>query len=186
MQAALLPTAASAPQHHRQPVAPAAFVSNLPADATEGAVRAAFEAAGVHVVSCAALLQQAPPLTARSPAAADRCCTRPRHHATSPLPQSSVQLLKKGPSWRSRNAGLACVTLRPGADVAASCAALDGVPLLDRPMIVRRDRFVQDQHSYVASAAEGAAKGAAEGGEARVEAAGRDERGCSSGSWRGG
>lgn len=152
---------------------PAAFVSNLPADATEAAVRAAFEAAGVPVVNeseqrGACRCMAAACVRALDHPRADQFMLPPAH-ATRGHRQSSVQLLKKGPSWRSRSAGLACVTLGPGADVAASCAALDGVPLLDRPMIVRRDRFAQDQHSYDPAAA--AAAAAAGEGAVRPEAA---------------
>lgn len=73
---------------------------------------------------------------------------QPSCHAACSLLQSSVQFLKKGSLNRTRNSGLACVTVSNADDVEASCRALDSELVHGRPMIVRKDKFVQDQSGY--------------------------------------
>jgi hypothetical protein len=69
-------------------------------------------------------------------------------HDNSPLLQASVQLLKKGPSGRQRNSGLACITLGKSADVARCCQEMDGAEVMGRPMIVRPDKYEPDDPGY--------------------------------------
>jgi hypothetical protein len=64
-------------------------------------------------------------------------------------PQANVQLLKKGSFNRHHlNSGLACISLTSQLDVDNSCKILDGQQLLGRPMIIRRDKYEPDNHSY--------------------------------------
>lgn len=86
------------------------------------------------------------------------------HHSTLLLPcavQSSVQLIKKGSFNRQRNSGLACVVLSKSSDVDNSCKTLDGKNVMGRPMIVRKNKFEDDQPSYHVPAAAAAMQPAA-------------------------
>lgn len=65
--------------------------------------------------------------------------------------QTRIELLKKGAPFRRRQSGLAVVHLND-ADVGRSCEMMDGKQVLGRPMIVRQDRFVEDDINYDPSA----------------------------------
>jgi hypothetical protein len=57
--------------------------------------------------------------------------------------QVRVELLLKGAPTRRRHSGMAVVHLATAADATRGCQALDGKPVLGRPMIVRKDRWAQ-------------------------------------------
>ncbi|KAJ9507446.1 hypothetical protein QJQ45_006443 [Haematococcus lacustris] len=60
----------------------------------------------------------------------------------------SVELLKRGQKGSLRTCGLGTVVLKEGADAAALMQLLDGKDIMGRAVIVRRDKFVEDQASY--------------------------------------
>jgi RNA recognition motif-containing protein len=121
-------------------------LSNLPYEATESTIRDVFEEQAVPVVRTAQVLDLQQP--------AWQC------QDNLPLLQASVQLLKKGPSGRQRNSGLACITLGRPADVARCCQEMDGAEVLGRPMIVRPDKYEQDDPGYVRPSGSAAADAA--------------------------
>jgi RNA recognition motif-containing protein len=47
-----------------------------------------------------------------------------------------------------KNSGLATVVVATSTDVALACRELDGKLLYNRPMIVRKDKFVEDELGY--------------------------------------
>ncbi|GFH16145.1 RRM domain-containing protein [Haematococcus lacustris] len=69
-------------------------------------------------------------------------------HASRSLPKHSVELLKRGQKGSLRTCGLGTVVLKEGADAAALTQLLDGKDIMGRAVIVRRDKFVEDQASY--------------------------------------
>lgn len=56
----------------------------------------------------------------------------------------SVEVIKKGVFGRQKSSGLAAVMLSNMDDVDLACSKVDGKLLLDRPVIVRRDKFEED------------------------------------------
>lgn len=83
-----------------------------------------------------------------------------------------MELLKKGPPFRRQSSGLAVVHLPPAPGAGGrAAAALDGKPLLGRPMIARPDRFVEDDHAYDPAVARAAAEKAAAAAAAVAAAA---------------
>ena len=65
-----------------------------------------------------------------------------------------MELLHKGIGSRMRRSGLAAVQLAaPSQGARRACQLLDGKPVLGRRMIVRPDRFVEDQAAAQAQAA---------------------------------
>lgn len=69
--------------------------------------------------------------------------------------QANIQLLQKGSFNRKHNSGLATVQLVSAADAERCCELLDGKvlhtgadPAGGRPMIVRRNKFVESQLNY--------------------------------------
>ncbi len=60
-----------------------------------------------------------------------------------------MELLKKGHGSHLKTCGLGVVTLKdPQANLDACIEALDGQPLWGRPIIVRKDKFVEDNAAY--------------------------------------
>mmetsp|Transcript_13524 Transcript_13524/g.28307 ORF Transcript_13524/g.28307 Transcript_13524/m.28307 type:complete len:119 (+) Transcript_13524:53-409(+) len=65
------------------------------------------------------------------------------------LEVESVEVLKMGmPHGHKKTCGLAVVKMRTEADVAKAKEKMDGYSVLGRPMIVRDDKFVNDDPNY--------------------------------------
>mmetsp|Transcript_16402 Transcript_16402/g.35465 ORF Transcript_16402/g.35465 Transcript_16402/m.35465 type:complete len:134 (+) Transcript_16402:163-564(+) len=65
------------------------------------------------------------------------------------LEPSAVEMLKKGLAHGyMKSCGLAAVTMRSEEDAKLAVEKLDGKIVLGRPMIVRADKFVEDDAAY--------------------------------------
>mmetsp|Transcript_31322 Transcript_31322/g.79907 ORF Transcript_31322/g.79907 Transcript_31322/m.79907 type:complete len:118 (-) Transcript_31322:1331-1684(-) len=61
-----------------------------------------------------------------------------------------VELMKKGlPGHVVKTCGLAAVTFNEGADLDRIIQLTDGHDMMGRPLIVRKDKFVEDSAAYV-------------------------------------